>query len=654
MFSFLAALVGSLLFAALAPSLATAKFAKISFSTVQQCGNFTVSFAGGQSPGALHLSVLPVNGTPVFIPLPPSAWNASSETGVAITFLPFPSGTQFVASLDDRTNKSTALISDILVIKPSDTNDQSCLPPANSFTPRYSIDGGLSQCKNFNVSFDPTVARPPTVRAFVPRAASHFLNNTAVDAVAGVSTFVGSIHRGLTAMLLLEDDDGYAETASLVPVTGDVSSDASCIPDDLLSNVATVQTATTSTQKVTPKIAVIVIAVSSGVVGLLALLMLGWFCRRRSQARRTGRFDKLADIPATPDVEKRSTLPMQSEPEMSLRPTEPLSPLDPTAQYVLDPPYIRMSGALVTPTTPDPRDPFGEQAAGPILGAFSARESIQTQTRLGATAMGNTASVGSALTFNRTRKSTPNPYESTAYAVAERESAYDPNTEKIPGTSPYWGRLAPTPDNSLSSGSALRRGQSVKSISASSVSTVEIDHILEMATVYGYGGGAGDEIPDLPRPPAIAPATLRSSAYMAGYESRQSIAGSGRFSPAGSASGSGTASHSRNGSNQSQLSAGSTRPLNLSQTRLRAFREPPLATLPSSPLPSPGARPSFDAGAVPASRQSFGLPAGPTMPRRALRRSGNGESPRGSGASWDDGLSGFTILSPPEPPTSQG
>ena len=356
-------------------------------------------------------------------------------------------------------------------------------------------------------------------------------------------------------------------------------------------------------------------------------MILWYFCHRR-KIRRERKFNKLDEVQSPTDPEKRQpiSLPM------------PLGPPSPTqsaqeAQYVRDPPYIRMGSALITPTSPDPRDPFGEQGTGSLLGPLSARESLST--RLGATALGNVAGGSSILALPRTRNGTPAPYVAGDRASTyERTSAYDPASEPIPGTSPYWGgRLAVTPDNSLASNatSVLRRGGR-QSISTASVSTVEIDRILEMATIYG-----GTDIPDLPQPVLTAPATLRSSAYMAGRESR-------RASFAGSAYTGGT--HSRNNSANTSSSPGGASVAfppgvalahqpSVGALRTRAFREPPLAPLPSSPLPS-ATRPSFDIDGVVAANQR--VPSAAALPDE------------------DDGFEGFTMLRPrgstATPPTS--
>ncbi|KAI0669974.1 hypothetical protein C8Q78DRAFT_1093070, partial [Trametes maxima] len=144
------------------------------------------------------------------------------------------------------------------------------------------------------------------------------------------------------------------------------------------------------------------------------------------------------------------------------------------------------------------------------------------------------------------------------------------------------GRLAITPDNSLTSNPDSMLHRPPSSQTSTSVSSQEIGHILGMATIYGT------DVPDFPQPLVTAPATLRSSAYMAGHEShRTSGVLSARQSPSAF-----SPSHSRENSRTYSESN--------STLRLNRFREAPLTPVPLSPLPSLNARPSFDAAAVPA------------------------------------------------------
>nr|VWO96029.1 N/A [Ganoderma boninense] len=608
MFPHSPALVGfgfsSASFAALALALlpqAAARFASITFSTVDQCGNFTIQFAGGDPPDALPLSlaILPLNGTPISIPLPLDVWNSTSQTGAAITFLPYPANTQFIASLDDANGQGAATVSDVLVINPSKSADASCLPTdAPPFAPQFSLNGTLAQCKSFTVDFDASKnISSPTIRAVVPKGVSSPVRETEANATGGVDTYLMDVARDSLVLLQLTDSKtGHSETTTLLPVLG----------------VSTMSNG--SDERVTPKVAIIVISVAIGVIALVAAGMIAWYFFYRRKAQQARKFTKLdeAASPSSappPDPEKQMPpVPLPVPPRIitttaTAAMPSPLSPADSGYaaydQFVQNPSYIRMGSTLITPTSPDMKDPFGERPGSSLLGPLSAAARDSASSRLGATALGNNRNGSSTLALAPrsrmgSRAPSPNAAASGSGSPAARQSSASADllSDKLPGTSPYWGgRLAVTPDNSLASlpDSILRKHTSARSRgSTASVSSVEIDRILEMATIYS---GAGDDVEvglplARPQPAVTAPATLRSSAYMAGRESRrQSVS-----SPVGSGS---SPTHSRNNSGGAATTlnhSGSHSTLRLN----RAFRDPPLAPLPSSPLPSPGGgRPSF-------------------------------------------------------------
>ena len=413
--------------------------------------------------------------------------------------------------------------------------------------------------------------------------------------------------------------------------------------------------------------------------------MIIWYFFYRRKALQARKFTKLDDAasPSAPpnDPEKQmQQVPSVPPPVLTTTPAMP-SPLSPTDsgyaafdQFVQNPSYIRMGSALITPTSPDPKDPFGERAASSLLGPLSAgRDSAGS--KLGPTALGNNRNGSSTLALApRSRIGSPSP--SALPGSPARQSEADPATEHIPGMSPYWGgRLAVTPDNSLASNadSILRKHASAGT--TTSVSSVEIDRILEMATIYS---ASAVDLPELaqPQPAALAPATLRSSAYMAGRESqsrRQSVApalGSPLGSGSGARSGSSSLTHSRNNSSGAQTALSHS--TSYSTLRLnRAFRDPPLAPLPSSPLPSPGGGRtsfSFDADAdeegevtqaqtatqTAAGRESrLGPPAvlplalpGP-MVRNATASTRGSVYSQGDEGDEDVDVNGFLILQPP-------
>ena len=218
---------------AFGPPAVLSRFESITFSTVQQCGNFTVLFSGGKPPAALPLSltVVPFNLTPISIGIADSAWNNTTFKGAAITFLPFPAGTEFVASLDDANGNGAASVSDVIKIEPS--ADSTCLKNIAIPAKRYTVDQPLSQCEDFVVTYDPSlVETPPNIRAFSPRESSFAVNETLMqESYPGQTLYTMDAFRGQQVVLMFSDDAGTREATGLLPVGGDTSSPSGCFPE---------------------------------------------------------------------------------------------------------------------------------------------------------------------------------------------------------------------------------------------------------------------------------------------------------------------------------------------------------------------------------------------------------------------------------------
>jgi hypothetical protein len=205
-------------------------FKSITFSAIEQCGPFNVSFSGGDPPSAMPmtLTIVPLNSTEVIsIPIPTSDWNDATETGAAITFLPLAAGTQFVASLDDANGRSTGAISDVIQVQPS--SNSSCVAPlVATETLPFTIPSSVSQCEDYTVALHAN-SSVPTVRAFLPRFFALRLNQTG-EATATSVSFTMDIFRGLSAVFLVEDEEGHRQSTSLLAVDGDTSSPTACLP----------------------------------------------------------------------------------------------------------------------------------------------------------------------------------------------------------------------------------------------------------------------------------------------------------------------------------------------------------------------------------------------------------------------------------------
>ncbi|KAF9651325.1 hypothetical protein BDM02DRAFT_858863 [Thelephora ganbajun] len=205
-------------------------FTTIRFSSIRQCGPFNVTFLGTQQTALpLTLTVVPFDSSavPLSILLPNPAWRSKASVGVAITFLPYPAGTTFIASLDDAQGWSTGFTSDIIRILQSD--DMSCVSTAEK-AQTYATKPPFSQCQPFNVTFDPIQAVPPIVRLFVPNGQALLLNQTGESFDPGTIGFTMAAFRGQPAVLLFKDGSDRLQSTDLFTVKGDVTSSNRCFP----------------------------------------------------------------------------------------------------------------------------------------------------------------------------------------------------------------------------------------------------------------------------------------------------------------------------------------------------------------------------------------------------------------------------------------
>ena len=225
-----------------------ARFHSIQFSPVEQCGNFTVAFSGGSLPEALPLSltVVPFNLTPINIGIANIAWDNTTLKGAAFAFLPLPAGTQFVASLDDANGHSTAFVSDVIKVQPSDNT--TCLPAVQTTPSRYTLDESVSQCADFHVTYDASaISTPPKIRAFLPRTFAFPLPLDNTTSTAGNSSYVADLFRGQQTVLMVSDDTGYRQSTNLLSVEGDSLSPTGCLPKFPASNQTTQMNANNGT-----------------------------------------------------------------------------------------------------------------------------------------------------------------------------------------------------------------------------------------------------------------------------------------------------------------------------------------------------------------------------------------------------------------------
>ncbi|TFK40770.1 hypothetical protein BDQ12DRAFT_721387 [Crucibulum laeve] len=301
---------------------------KFSFSDVQQCEPVNITFSGDvdASVAAMTLSILPLNSTPIFIPIPMSA---VAPSGVYVTFLPLPAGATFIASLDDLSGENVAQVSDVIRVLPSPSGNLTCLSPAEEQPQTqqiFQLDNTPSQCENLTISYNSSiVANPPSVRLYSPKGVSFLLNRTLVE--NGTATYLLNFLRRSTIVLMIDDGKQNRQTTDLLTVGGDTSSDSKCISSGSSNNNGTNSENSNTAQPKTsaiPKAVIIGSASGGGAIFLVALAMIIYVLRERRKKQVAIIKVDNATLEKGPDFQKKPrspppTIPMPTYPEGTVK-----------------------------------------------------------------------------------------------------------------------------------------------------------------------------------------------------------------------------------------------------------------------------------------------------------------------------------------------
>ena len=258
-------LLGLVYFLTFSPQAVLSIFQLVSYSPIQQCGPFRVSFAGGTPPTIpLTLTVLPFNSTPLAFAIPQSAWNNSTASGSYVAFLPLPEGVSLMASLDDSLGNSAALTSGVIQISSSDNT--SCISTAAGATGPSTFQllnttTTISQCSPFSVShYSYSPDHPISIKVLIPTGLSFWLRRTSFHSGQGADTFtfIMSVARGFQVALLFDDGQGNRQVSDLLSVTGGESTPTSCLQIASTSTAASAESLSRSTPlSVTPHLRLI-------------------------------------------------------------------------------------------------------------------------------------------------------------------------------------------------------------------------------------------------------------------------------------------------------------------------------------------------------------------------------------------------------------
>ncbi|KAH9042085.1 hypothetical protein EDB85DRAFT_1917793 [Lactarius pseudohatsudake] len=341
-------LLGLVYFLVFSPRAVLSVFQRISYSPIQQCGPFNISFAGGTPPTALPLTltVLPFNSTPLVFTIPQSAWDTSTASGSYVAFLPFKEGVSLMASLDDASGKSAALTSGVIQIDTSDNT--SCISTAtNTTTPStFQLLGGtVSQCSPFSVArISSSLDYPISVRVFVPTGLSSTLQSTSFYSNQGVDifTFVMNVARGFQVALLFDDGQETPQVSGLLSVAGGASNPTQC-----LQITSTTSTATASASSLS-RSAVIAISVTSSVIVVIILVLGIFFIRRERRKLAALRGDPIGAVQNHDQFGEPG--PMFNPPRPSRNP--PIFPMARAPANPVDPPMSSPRSSVFSPFVP--------------------------------------------------------------------------------------------------------------------------------------------------------------------------------------------------------------------------------------------------------------------------------------------------------------
>ncbi|KAF7298834.1 hypothetical protein MIND_00831100 [Mycena indigotica] len=278
---------------ALGPQVVQGSF-KFKFSPIVQCSPVTISFSGTDSSNhsvPTTLTILPLvnNAIPIQIPIPPGS---SNSTGIALSFIPLPADTTFIATLDNPDGPASK-VSDVTRVLPPNitTGSNTCLSSLTVSTLNlFEIPSSIGQCESFSVAF---ATRPPSITAFQPNGRATLLPSSAAN---GLARYTMTSNRGNEVALLFNDPaTNKLVTTALMTVSGDSGSSKDCLAsnrnnngndsnNDGKSQNSSADGAVTQTGL--PKGAVIGIAIGAALLVFAIMLLLWYFLRVRRRRRR--------------------------------------------------------------------------------------------------------------------------------------------------------------------------------------------------------------------------------------------------------------------------------------------------------------------------------------------------------------------------------
>jgi len=273
-------------------------------SQVRQCEPVSITLTGdpNMDPIPMTLTLIPFDYHLISVHLPNATANIS---GVYVSFFPFPQGTSFVATLDDvkKTSAGMPVVSDIIHVLPSPTGNTTCLSQAPRSPNIYTINSTISQCQEFNVTYNKSVvSQGPSIRLFNPLGPSFLLNQTADNRDEGTATYLMDFNQGEEVVLLFDGGADNRKTSPLTIIGGNSLSSDKCLNNRFSPGSGG-----------STHLALIVGITVGGTIFLLFLGTILFILRRRQQRNRHLPFDRTALIEKSGVISHRPPSPPSKE-----------------------------------------------------------------------------------------------------------------------------------------------------------------------------------------------------------------------------------------------------------------------------------------------------------------------------------------------------
>ncbi|KAG8692166.1 hypothetical protein FRC08_009972 [Ceratobasidium sp. 394] len=256
------------------------------FTAPIQCGDLTVTWAGGTAP--YYLTITPLFSTPQNITIPSSAYNGTyGSYTTTLRATGRESQRRFLLTMSDATGFGTGGTSGLLTAG-VDSKSQSCntTDPGTDFT--YQLNTALQQCRPYRWEGYTGAVQPITIYGLIPLGKTFILSPPEGDSY----TWNANVASGTNIVFIMVDSQGRQGGSSDL-YTVSASDDSSCInansPGSTAQSTATATASsspTSSPSGTTNNATVIGGSIAGGAVFLIALASLIWFLLQRNRQRR--------------------------------------------------------------------------------------------------------------------------------------------------------------------------------------------------------------------------------------------------------------------------------------------------------------------------------------------------------------------------------